>query len=173
MAVENYDLRLLVYQTLLDLPVQVLAAETYEKLGKGRTSAYIAMSLLGIGATLASAKLGRGVYRVLHGENGLQAQPNTKYYVSPLTEYLVSHNAKVDSNALTKEKIQSLEKSLALLKDAPAYSSRYMQTAYSLGLAKVLFATLASPAQIDRSYMRLLYGVTQPLGVVLKDQGVL
>tara|TARA_B100001057_G_scaffold491261_1_gene581119 strand:- start:1118 stop:1630 length:513 start_codon:yes stop_codon:yes gene_type:complete len=170
MAIENYDLRLLMYQTLLEIPAQVLAAETYEKMGKGRFSSYLAMSVLGIGASLACAKLGRGAYQILHGDKALEREPGTPYYVSPLTEYLVTHNFK-EGESLTADNISALERSKKLLEDAPAYSKGYMQAAYTSVFGKVAYSTAAS--EQSNLFLKVLYGVSQPLGVVLKDQEVL
>jgi hypothetical protein len=170
MAIENYDLRLLMYQTLLEVPTQVLAAETYEKLGKGRFSSYLAMTVLGVGSSLACAKLGRGAYQLIHGEKALERQQNTTYYVSPLTEYLVSHNFKGGAS-LTPGQIAAQERSKRLLEDAPAYSKGYMQAAYTSTFGKFAYATAASPA--SHAALKVLYGVSQPLGVVFKDQGLL
>jgi len=170
MAIENYDLRLLVYQTLLEIPAQVLAAETYEKLGKGKFSSYLAMGILGVGASLACAKLGRGAYLLLHGDKALERQPDLTYYVSPLTEYLVTHNFK-EGLSLTSSQVVALERSKRLLEDAPAYSKGYMQAAYTSAFGKLAYSTAASPQR--NTVLKVLYGVSQPLGVVLKDQGIL
>lgn len=168
MTTQNYDVRLGLYQTLFEVPSQVLISEVYEKLGKGKPSSYAVCSLLGIGAFLGSLSAAKLTYELIHGAEGLKADPDTNYYVSPLAEYLHDYNIKAYENASPENKNKYLQASTDILKQAPAYSQTYMSLAYCALATKSAYGTLNS-GQTNPLYA-LLYGLSQPVSVLLADR---
>ena len=53
------------------------------------------------------------------------------------------------------------------VQNEPIYSEKYMQISWLLAAAKITYATIENP--IQNPLGKLLYGLTQPTAVVLRD----
>lgn len=159
----RYDARLLIYQALLEVPAQVLLLDAYQRLGEKNAKSYGAMALLGLGSSIMSKFLAEQIYSRVH-----KPEPGGKYFVSPLTAhtYDIAYE-----NYINRVHSQSSQEPPPdnILKSANAYSKTYMDIATVSSLTKFTYGTLSSES--SNPLYALLYGVTQPMSVILKDQG--
>ena len=171
MEAHKYDIRLLLYQSIVDIPFQILMLDLFEKMEK-RPATYTALAAINLGTAIASLKLGRGVYNLLHDAQTPQ-NPNEKYYVAPTSQYLYNHNIKqVDQipKDRREEYVKFLDKVLA---QAPAYSKGYLNVVSGAFAMKAAFGAASYLQKSPHPVYALLYGLTQPLSVVLKEGGLL
>jgi len=164
----KFDTRLLIYQSLLEIPAQVMMVDTYERLGERDVKSYIAMALLGVGSSIACVKLAGMLYENLH-KDSLQGSPDTEYYISPFAAHTYdaefsAYNHSVSSRGGQEHPLSDF------LREAPAYSKNYIQLSSAQIAAKCAYGTLQ--ADTKNPLIALLYGMSQPLGVILKDAGV-
>ena len=166
MAVEAYDARLIIYQTLFDIPAQVLMYDLYRSVNSEENKAltYGVMALVNLGSKFISLKGGQLVYSALHGN---VAPTDGEYYTSPITEH--TYNVAFERY---KHNVQSSESKNPLdqyLSNSTAYSKRYMDLAFMAEFARISYSTLSANTQ--NPILAIAYGLTQPLCVVLEDNG--
>lgn len=164
----KYDAKLFLYQSLLEIPMQVALLETYRQLDEKNFKVYGIMALLNLGGYLASVRIAQAIYDQLHT---VSDDPNTSYFVSPFTEH--SYNIAFEKY---KDNVQSngTEAGSSLnsyLEKAPAYSKMYMDLAAVSSAARVGYGFISS--QSNNPLVALLYGLTQPISVVMDDAGLL
>ena len=165
----RFDSRLFLYQSLLELPAQVLMLDIYEKLGERDTASYAVMTLLNAGSAIACVKLGSALYETLHKKD-ISGSSDTEYYVSPFVahtydaEFTAYENNVNSGNGQGNPLAEFLDRS-------PAYSKRYMQLSYAQLAAKSAYGAMS--ASTSNPLAAVAYGVSQPLCVLLKDAGVL
>jgi len=163
---KTYDVRLYLYQALIDLPVQVLMHDMYKRAGAGDFATYSVMTLVGLGSALMSLKGGQVVYDLLHED--ARPDPNTEYFVSPITEHTYDVNFERYKHNVQPGGQDPLKK---YLDDATSYSKGYMDLATASIFGRVAYGTISADTR-NPAYA-LLYGLTQPLCVILEDSGKL
>jgi len=168
---EYYDARLLLYSEILNVPLQVLMLDVYNKLGKKNINAYAAMSVLGFGSQVLSAKLGQSIFRGVHKDTLYLPKESTNYYADLRTRYFYDHIVKGIYKSSHKKQDILLEEAQQILSSAPLFSEGYAQAMWALGAAYVSYKTLS--ANKGNIVYDLIYGLTQPICVVLKDNGTL
>jgi hypothetical protein len=145
--------------------------DVYNKLGKKNINSYATMSVLGLGSRILSEKLGQSLFRGLHRETLYHPEENTKYYVSLTTRYFYDHTVKGIYKSSPKKQDILHEEAQQILGSAPLFSEMYVQSAWALDAANVSYKTLS--ANKGNFIYDLIYGLTQPLCVALKDNGTL
>lgn len=165
-----FDTRLLIYQALLAIPAEVLMLEIYDKIEKKDANTYSVMSLLNLGSYVGSLAIAKGVYHALHKDDAI-SKDDTVFYLSPLSDYLYASQLKQIEKGEVFEKGSKEDKLNERMLKEPRYSEKYMQTAWTLYGLKSAYSTMQSP--IENPLGKLLYGLTQPLAVTLRDSGVL
>lgn len=162
----RYDARLFLYQSLLEIPAQVIMHDMYKRAGVRDVRTYGVMSIVGLGSYVACLKLGQAIYNTIH--KGAQPDPNTEYYVSPVTEHTYNvgfeqykHNVQPGADDPLKE----------YLSQANGYSKKYMDLVTTSGAARIGYGTIV--ADTKNPLYALAYGLTQPLCVTMEDAGVL
>lgn len=168
---EHYDARLVLYKGIVDLPLQVLMLDIYNKLGDKNINVYVTMALLGIGSDLLSDKIGQGVFRGLHKDTLYEPLENTEYYTDLKTRYFYDHTVKGISRKSPKQQDLLQEEAQHILQEAPLFSKSYLQTSWGLQAANVAYKTLS--AKKGNIFLDLIYGLSQPMCVALKDDGKL
>lgn len=168
---EYYDSKLYLYQGLIDLPLQVLMLDIYDKIGHKQLESYLAMAALGLGSSLLSEKLGKGVYHTLHPTSVNTPQQGTRYYSDLRTKYFYDYTVSSIAKEVPKKQDILQEQALEILKQAPTYSENYTKLWWGIWAASTTYKTLS--AQKNNVLYDILYGLTQPLSVALKDNGTL
>jgi len=169
METQKYDIRLLLYQSIAEIPFQVLMLDLFEKMEKRRAT-YAALALVNLGVSIASLKLGRGVYSLFHDAQ-IPQNPNDRYYVAPTSQYLYTHNKKQVDSIPKEHREEYLEFLNRVLAQAPAYSKAYLELQFGAFAAKTAFGAGAYLQNSPSPAYALLYGLTQPLSVILKEGG--
>lgn len=168
MTTNRFDTKLLAYQALLSVPTQVLILDIYDKIEVKDANTYMMMSLLNLGAALGTAAVAKSIYSRIHKD---AKYDNTDFHLSPLSQYIYSrHRADIQEQALFNQGAQNAKLD-EMVEREPAYSTGYMQAVYSTYGAKAAYATLNSP--LANPFAKLLYGLSQPLSIVLRDSGKL
>ena len=160
MSLENYDAKLIPYQVAFEVVAQVMMYDLYSKLDQKALSSYAVMGLLNAGASLGTVELSKAVYRLFHDES--ERDLNTEYFVSPITKGVYDFNLKQSSSGKSKEILDTI------LRQAPAYSKTNMNLFYTSVAAKSTYGFLNAPPKMN-SFLKALYGISQPLAVILKD----
>lgn len=168
---EYYDSKLYLYQGLIDLPLQVLMLDIYDKIGHKQLESYLAMAVLGLGSSLLSDKLGKGMYHTIHRNSVNTPQQGTRYYSDLRTKHFYDHTVSSITKEVPKKQDILQEQALEILKQAPAYSENYTKIWWGGWAASTTYKTLS--AQKSNIVYDILYGLTQPLSVALKDSGKL
>lgn len=164
----SYDARLLLYQSLAEIPAQVLMLETYRNIGQKDPKVYGMMALLNLGSYLASVKIGQSIFKTLHST---EASPETPYFVSLFTEHSYNVSFEKYKNNVHAGSAGGSDPLAEYLSSAPAYSKTYMDMAVLSSAAKISYGLVSSESK--NPLYALLYGLTQPLCVMLDDAGVL
>ena len=166
MAVEAYDARLLLYQTLFELPAQVLMYDLYRSVNSEEKKAltYGVMALVNLGSKFISLKGGQLIYNALHKESPTGGE----YYTSPITEHTYNVAFERYKHNVQPGGENPLEQYLS---NSTAYSKRYMDLAFMAEFARVSYSALS--ANTRNPLYAITYGLTQPLCVVLEDNGKL
>ena len=162
---KRYDARLLIYQALFEVPAQVLLLDAYRQMGKENAKSYSAMALLGIGNTILCKYLAESIYDRIH-----KSSTDGTYYMSPLTAHTYDVAYENYINKVHSENAQSRTPD-QVLKSATGYSKTYMDIAAVSSAAKTAYGTLSSRS--SNPLYAVLYGLSQPLCVILEDQGAL
>lgn len=161
----RYDTKLIAHQAVSELPLQVLMYELYGKLPQ-TPSAYVAMGLVGLGSTIIADKAGEALYRSLQEPS---ATRGVDYYVSKRSEWTHNHLIS-DAEKQPHLRAQALKKRANdILAQAPAYSSNYHKVRWGLFAAKSTAGALVSYSRTGNLLGAVLYGVTQPLAVIVED----
>ena len=161
---KTYDARLYLYQALIDLPAQVLMHDMYKRTGTRDVKTYGIMTLVGLGSSLMSLKGGQVIYDTLHKNE--QPDANTEYFVSPITEHTYNVNFERYKHNVQPGGQDPLKK---YLDNATSYSKGYMDLATTSIFGRAAYGTLS--ADTSNLAYALLYGLTQPLCVILEDSG--
>jgi hypothetical protein len=161
----RYDTRLIAYQGLLEIPLQVLMYDVYKKLDPNFTT-YATMSLLNLGAWALNHKISTQMYYALHNT---APQKNTPYYVSFMTEYNYNHLKNNTDKIPISDRAEYTKKVDAILKQAPAYTQRTLDLQMGAYALKSAYGALVKYNQSKNAIGSLAYGLTQPLAVILKD----
>jgi hypothetical protein len=165
-----FDSRLLIYQALLAIPSEVLMLEIYDRIQTKDANTYSVMSLLNLGSYIGSLAIAKGLYHALHKDSPIRKEDHA-FYLSPLSEYLYSNQLKRIQKEEVFKKGSKEDKLNERMAKEPVYSEKYMQLAWSLYGLKTAYATMNSP--VKNPLGKLLYGLTQPLAVTLKDSGAI
>lgn len=163
----SYDSRLLAYQTLLSIPVEVFMLEIYDRMDQKDINTYAAMSLLNMGSYFATLGVAKTLYSSIHKNEPLDKTLAQNHYLSPFSNYLYGKQTKQNQNSPITEKGKLQDHLNEKIQHEPTYSERYMQTAWLMFAAKTTYATIKSPFQ--NPFGKLLYGLTQPVSVILRD----
>ena len=162
---QKFDIRLLLYQSILELPVQVVMLDIYNRLPPKEAQTYLAMAALNIGSYFGCLRLAQTIYEGIHKNQA--SKDSTTYYVSPLAEHrynVAYENYTHNVQAGTDPSRTPLDD---ILENNPAYSKAYMDSSVLAYSAKSTYGALNSPYQ---SYIgSILYGLSQPLCVLLED----
>jgi hypothetical protein len=164
----TYDSQLFAYQALLSIPAEVLMLEIYDRMDQKDNNTYAAMSLLNIGSYFATLGLAKSIYSAIHQNTPIDKASTGNYYLSPFTYYLYGKQTKQNKNSDVFEKGKRQDRLNDKVQSEPAYSERYMQIAWLLYAAKTTYATIESP--IENPLGKLLYGLSQPISVMLRDR---
>lgn len=168
---ETFDVKLLIYQSLIAIPTQVALLGVYEKLPQKSTNSYITMSLLNLGALSMQNILSKELYNLFHATsstNESSIPPEARFY-SPLTNFNYSFAYETIQTLPPSMQANAKAKLLKLLEKEPVYSENYLDIALLLFTAYSTFGFLNAPQ--NNLIGKLLYGLTQPTSVVLKDSG--
>lgn len=163
----TYDSKLLAYQALLSVPAEVFMLEIYDKIDQKDANTYVAMSLLNIGSYFATLGLAKSIYNAIHKNTSTDKTLTENYYLSPFTRYLYGKQTKQNEKAVIFEKGKVQDRLNEKVQNEPIYSEKYMQTLWLLYGTKTTYATIESP--IHNPFGKLLYGLTQPTSVILRD----
>ena len=147
----------------MEVPTQVLLLDAYQRLGEKNAKSYGIMALLGLGSSLMNKFLAEQIYNRVH-----TSDLGGRYFVSPLTAHTYDVAYENYINRVHSESPQEASPD-NVLKSANAYSKTYMDIATVSSIAKFTYGTLSS--QSSNPLYALLYGITQPMSVILKDQG--
>ena len=164
---EYYDARLMLYRGIVEIPLQVLMLDVYNKLGKKDINTYATMSLLGIGSALLSEKLGQSLFRGLHRNSVHEPLENTEYYTDLKTKYFYDHTVKGISKKSLKQQDLLQEEAQLILSSAPLFSKGYLQAHWALAASNASFKILS--AKKGNILYDVIYGLSQPMCVALKD----
>ncbi len=163
----TYDSKLIAYQAILSIPTEVLMLEIYDKMVQKDANTYAAISLLNIGSYFATLGVAKSIYNAIHKSTSTDKPLNENYYLSPFTNYLYSKQTKHNESATIFEKGKLQDRLNEKVQNETAYSEKYMQASWLWYAAKITYATIESP--IQNPVGKVLYGLTQPLSIVLRD----
>jgi len=168
----KYDSKLLIYQLLTQIPCEVLMLEVYRKIKETNDYSYLAMALLNLGVNLGTLMVSRGVYDTLHKDPSLKKED--KYYTSFFSDYMYHYNMKkLEKLPYHQRDKQEIEITKAL-KSSPSYSETYWNTLFACYGLKAAYSTNVGRKNKGLSVFKsIAYGLTQPLAVVLDDEGKL
>ena len=161
----KFDTRLFLYQSLLEIPAQVVMHDMYLRTGARDVKTYGIMSLVNLGSYLICLKGAQAIYSTLHGD---VQDPGTAYYVSPVAEHTYNVSFERYKNDVQPGGQDPLKE---YLESANAYSKGYMDVAVTAGAARIGYGTITSESK--NPLYALMYGITQPLCVTMEDAGVL
>jgi len=167
---QTYDARLLLYQGLISLPLEILMLDTYSTLKQKEFKSYLLMGALNIGTTISALELGKILYAYFHETNVENlASKDVDVYISPIraSHYAYFTNSKSTSNIHLQPKRE--DKLLQKIQDAPLFTEAYMNLVYTLFGVKVGYGLGASSS--PNIFSKALYALSQPLAVTLKDSG--
>lgn len=168
---EYYGSKLYFYQGFINLPMQVLMLDIYGKIGEKRFESYLAMSALGLGSYLLSERLAKGLYSTIHKDKVHTPETGVRYYSDLRTKQFYDHTINKISREIPKKQDILQEHALEILKQAPAYSEGYTNMWW--GALSALTAYKSLSAKKENIFYDIVYGLTQPICVVLKDEGIL
>lgn len=168
---EYYDSKLYFYQGFINLPMQVLMLDIYEKIGEKQFESYLAMSALGLGSYLLSERLAKGLYNTIHKDSVHTPEAGVRYYSDLRTKHFYDHTVKTIAREIPKKQDILQEQALEILKQAPAYSEGYTNMWWGAWSALATYKSLSAKKQ--NILYDILYGLTQPICVALKDEGTL
>lgn len=162
---KRYDARLLIYQAVLEVPAQVLLLDAYRQMGKEDVKSYSAMALLSFGSSTICKYFAEKAYDRIHSHN-----TNGTYYMSPIAahSYDVAYENYINNVHSDAPQGRTPDQ---ILKSATGYSKTYMDIAAVSSAAKLAYGTIASGS--SNPLKAALYGLTQPMCVILEDQGKL
>ena len=163
----TYDSKLLAYQALLSVPTEVLMLEIYDRIDQKDANTYAVMSLLNIGSYFATLGLAKSIYNAIHKNTSTDKTLTENYYLSPFTNYLYNKQTKHNESSTIFEKGKLQDRLNEKIQNEPVYSEKYMQISWLLYAVKTTYATIENP--IQNPFGKLLYGLTQPTSVVLRD----
>ena len=161
----RYDIRLFLYQSLLEIPAQVVMHDLYLRTGAKDIRTYGVMSLVNLGSYLICLKGAQAIYNTLHSDT---QDPSVPYYVSPVVEHTYNVSFEHYMNDVQPGGDDPLK---AYLQSANAYSKGYMDASVATGAARIGYGTISSDSK--NPLYALAYGISQPLCVTLEDAGVL
>lgn len=162
-----YDSQLLAYQAVLSIPMEVLMLEIYDRIEDKDANTYATMSLLNLGSYFATLGLAKSIYNAIHQNSSLDKTITGNYYHSPFTSYLYKKQTKHNEDSEIFEKGKLQDQLNDKVQREPVYSEKYMQLLWLLGAAKATYGTIESP--IQNPIGKLLYGLSQPTSVILRD----
>jgi hypothetical protein len=169
---ETYDLRLLIYQGLVSLPIEVLMLDTYSTLKEKDFKSYLAMGLLNAGSTLACLELGKVLYGLFH-DTHLENRDvlDVELYASPInfTHYKYFTKDWRDTDLFKAQGTPKDDKLLQYLDSQPSFTDAYMKAVYGIYGAKVGYGAGVAPT--SNVLGKALYALSQPLAVILRDSG--
>jgi hypothetical protein len=161
----RYDTKLIAHQAVSELPLQVLMYELYGKLPQ-TTSAYVAMGLIGLGSTIVSDKAGEALYRALQEPS---AEPGEDYFVSKRAEWTYNHLVAHSQTQPPQRALELKKRADHVLAQAPAYTETYHRVRWGLFAAKCTAGAMMTYSRTGSLLGAVLYGLTQPLAVIVKD----
>jgi len=165
---QHFDSRLLIYQTLAATPLQILQLALYDDLKDLGDSKYIAVALTNLGSSLLSFRAAKDIYSWVYGAEN--AQKGTTYMVSPFTEYLFDYTKNNWLNVHPIERNELRKAADDLLATAPKYSASYVNTNIAFYAASAILGYAVAYKNLNMSPIKsIMYGLTQPTSVVLKD----
>ena len=163
-----YDSKLFLYQAVLEIPAQVLMLDLYNNLDNLSKVKYPVMSTVNLGSTLLTLIAAKGIYNAFH--NTLSPEPDTQYYISPTSKYLYDKLSQTAINSPSSELDAQSKKLDFILDESDAYSESYYNLTYGYLGSKVAYSFFES-TKMSNPLIRALYAFSQPLAVILKDQG--
>jgi len=165
---QHFDSRMLMYQSMVNMPLQYAQLSLYDDLEDIGAQKYVCTALTNAGSMLLSTKAAKDIYTWLYGQQ--QAAPDTSYMVSPFTEYLYDH---------TKNNLKSVHPSLrqnvrdsakSFLEESPKYSLTYSNTIVATYVCSAILGIAVAKNKLKMSPIAaVLYGLTQPTSIILKD----
>lgn len=168
---EQFDIKLLIYQSLISIPTQVALLGVYDKLPQKHTNTYLVMALLNAGALSMQNILGKELYSFFHSTsstNQLTIAPESRFY-SPITNFNYRFMEDIIKSLPPSLQAKAKSKLLKSLEKEAIYSENYLNLAMLLFSAYSTFGVLNAPQ--SNPLAKLLYGITQPTAIVLKDSG--
>lgn len=165
-----YDSRLFIYQALLEIPAQVLMLDLYDKLDDLSKAKYPIMSTVNLGSSLLTLMAAKALYSTIH--SSFIPDKGSRFYISPTSKYLydkVQDDIINSPSRVIDQKAKNLE---FILDSSDAYSENYYNLTYGYLGSKFAYSFMES-SQIQNPLLRSLYALSQPLSVILKDNGKL
>lgn len=168
---QHFDIRLLMFQALAYTPSQVLQLSLCDDLKDMGDQRYIVTAITNLGLNLLAYRVGKDIFSWTYGIE--PASPNTTYMVSPATEYLIDYTKTNITNLHPQERPGMKTDAQDMLSDAPKYSATYVNTNVAAYSASAILGIITAHKNLKMSPIKsLLYGLTQPTSVILKDSSV-